>query len=62
MSSSSKYLRTILDYAREYGFEIVRQSKHVVLRYGDKTVTVSRTPRCPHALQNAMNDIRKARK
>lgn len=62
MSSSSKHLTTILEYARKYGFTVVRQSKHIILRCGDKIITVSRTPSCPHALQNAINDIRKATK
>ncbi len=60
MKFSAKRVRELKRFAEANGFELVRESRHFIFKRNNITVTVSRTPSCQHAYQNAVADIRRA--
>lgn len=49
----------VRQFALANGFVLARHKKHLVFKRGAHTVTVSKSPRCSHALQNAMKDLKR---
>jgi predicted RNA binding protein YcfA (HicA-like mRNA interferase family) len=47
----AKSIKVVIDYVEKHGFVLARQGNHYVFKNDDRTLCVSKTPRCGVGLQ-----------